>query len=208
MHCRQYICKKQDKDQLGPLKLPTPTYYGTSYGCGTCSGTDWGFAKDTYPSLDTGKCYKAVTATTNKAADAKTACATSPAGITSATLATITSPLENAGMERKNCCNLSNFPLILVVLSYLTAAQSTAAALWIGATAGTATTGNWKWTTNGDTSQSTFPYSNWATTAGDGSIAAADPAFMYTDGTWKYLTDVASKYGSLCEGTATAATSG
>ena len=102
----------------------------------------------------------------------------------------------------------SNLPSILVVLSYLTAAQSTAAALWIGATAGTATTGNWKWTTNGDTSQSTFPYSNWATTAGDGSIAAADPAFMYTDGTWKYLTDVASKYGSLCEGTATAATSG
>ena len=98
MHFRQYICKKQDKDQLGPLKLPTPTYYGTSYGCGTCSGTDWGFAKDTYPSLDTGKCYKAVTATTNKAADAKTACATSPAGITSATLATITSPLENAGV--------------------------------------------------------------------------------------------------------------
>ena len=108
MYFRQYICKKQDKDQLGPLKLPTPTYYGTSYGCGTCSGTDWGFAKDTYPSLDTGKCYKAVTATTNKAADAKTACATSPAGITSATLATITSPLENAGVYlcnwKKYCC--------------------------------------------------------------------------------------------------------
>ena len=98
--------------------------------------------------------------------------------------------------------------LILVVLSYLTAAQTTAAALWIGATAGTVTTGNWKWTTNGDSSQSAFPYSNWATIAGDGSIAADDPAFMYTDGTWKYLTDAASTYGSLCEGTATAATSG
>ena len=79
--------------------------------------------------------------------------------------------------------------------------------MWIGATAGTVTTGDWKWTKNGLSTQSTFPYSNWATAAGDGTIAADDPVFMYTDGTWKYLTDTTGK-GSLCEGTATAATSG
>ena len=81
------------------MKLPTPTNYGTSLGCGTCSGTEWGLAKDTYPSLDTGKCYKAVIITTNNAASSLTACSAAPAGITSATLATITSPLENAGMK-------------------------------------------------------------------------------------------------------------
>ena len=90
---RQYICKKQDKDQLGPMKLPTPTNYGTSLGCGKCSGTDWGFAKDTHPSLDTGKCYKATTTNAQSTiALAKALCVG-----TSAALATITSPLENAG---------------------------------------------------------------------------------------------------------------
>ena len=83
------------------MKLPTPTNYGTSLGCGKCSGTDWGFAKDTHPSLDTGKCYKAeVVDTAVTAATAKTNCQTAPAGIASPTttyLATITSPLENAG---------------------------------------------------------------------------------------------------------------
>ena len=83
------------------MKLPTPTNYGTSLGCGTCGGTSWGFAKDGKPSLDTGKCYKAaVVGTAVTAANGKTACQTASAGIVSTTttyLATITSPLENAG---------------------------------------------------------------------------------------------------------------
>ena len=76
------------------MKLPTPTNYGTSLGCGKCSSSTFGFKGDGYPSLDTGKCYLAHTTTGTNAAGGKTACA---GFISGSALAAIQSPLENAG---------------------------------------------------------------------------------------------------------------
>ena len=94
---------------------------------------------------------------------------------------------------------------IIVLLSYLTASQATAVDSFIGATAATANTGAWTFGTNGLSTQTSLPYSNWAATQ-TAAIVADDVAYMSkTDGTWKNAVKATTKTGYLCEASATSA---
>ena len=93
-NCRAFVCKRQDNEQLGPLKMATPAPYTAVCGktCTGSSSTAW------TKSLDTGYCYYVQT-TAISGTNAATYCGASPGVnyIASATRAHVKSDLENAG---------------------------------------------------------------------------------------------------------------